>query len=75
MIAYVESNFCLELAFQQEEEVQAEEILQLAEGGRFELVFPQFAVCEIHAIGKRASGINCYAHISPFSYCDFTALL
>lgn len=46
MIAYVESNFCLELAFQQEEEAQAEEILQLAEAGRLELVFPQFAVCE-----------------------------
>lgn len=46
MIVYVESNFCLELAFQQEEEAQAEEILQLAEARRFELVFPQFAVCE-----------------------------
>jgi predicted nucleic acid-binding protein len=46
MIVYVESNFCLELAFQQEEEAAAEEILALAEAGRVELVFPQFAVCE-----------------------------
>jgi predicted nucleic acid-binding protein len=46
MIVYVESNFCLELAFQQEEEAQAEEILQLAEAGQVEFVFPQFAVCE-----------------------------
>ena len=46
MIVYVESNCCLELAFQQEEEAQAEEILQLAEAGRLELVFPQLAVCE-----------------------------
>jgi len=46
MIVYVESNFCLELAFQQEEEAQAEEILQLANARRFELVLPQFAVCE-----------------------------
>ena len=46
MIAYVESNFCLELAFQQEEEAHAEEILKLAESGKLELVFPQFAVCE-----------------------------
>jgi predicted nucleic acid-binding protein len=46
MIVYVESNFCLELVFQQEEEAQAEEILQLAEAGRLELVLPQFAVCE-----------------------------
>jgi hypothetical protein len=46
MIVYVETNFCLELAFQQEEEAQAEEILQLAGAGRYESVFPQFAVCE-----------------------------
>jgi hypothetical protein len=46
MIVYVESNFCLELAFQQEEEADAEEILRLAEAGRVELTFPQFAVCE-----------------------------
>jgi hypothetical protein len=46
MIVYVESNFCLELAFQQEEEAHAEEILKLSEAGRLELVFAQFAVCE-----------------------------
>ncbi len=46
MIVYVESNFCLELAFQQEEEVHAQEMLKLAEAGKLELVFPQFAVCE-----------------------------
>jgi predicted nucleic acid-binding protein len=46
MIVYVESNFCLELAFQQEEEAQAAEILQLAEAGRIALVLPQFAVSE-----------------------------
>lgn len=39
MIVYVESNFCLELAFQQEEEAHAQEILRLAEAGRLELVF------------------------------------
>jgi hypothetical protein len=46
VIVYVESNFCLELAFQQEEEAHAEEILTLAEAGKLELAFPQFAVCE-----------------------------
>lgn len=46
MIAYVESNFCLELAFQQEEEAHAREVLRLAEAGQLELVFPQIAVCE-----------------------------
>ncbi len=46
MIVYVESNFCLELVFQQEEEVHARDILELAEAGRLELVFPQLAICE-----------------------------
>lgn len=46
MIVYVESNFCLELAFQQEEEAHAQDILKLAEAGKVELVFPQFAICE-----------------------------
>jgi hypothetical protein len=41
-----ESNFCLELAFQQEEEAGAEEILKLSEAGKVDLIFPQFAVCE-----------------------------
>jgi hypothetical protein len=47
MIVYVESNFCLELAFQQEQEAQAEQILQLAEAGRVELVFPIFVAASV----------------------------
>jgi hypothetical protein len=34
MIVYVESNFCLELAFEQEEEAHAKEILFLAESAK-----------------------------------------
>lgn len=61
MIVYVESNFCLELAFQQEEEAQAEAILQMAEAGRIELVFPQFAVCEpFSALNRYNNARRCF---------------
>ena len=46
MITYVESNFPLELARQQEESQEVEQLLQFAEAGRIELVFPQLAVGE-----------------------------
>lgn len=46
MIVYVETNFCLELAFQQEEKSHALEILNLTDAGKLELAFPQFAICE-----------------------------
>ena len=50
MIVYVESNFCLELAFQQEEEVYAHEILQFAEAGK-----PQSPPPDSHAFLSRNS--------------------
>jgi hypothetical protein len=46
MIVYVESNFCLEFAFQQEEYQYAEDLLKLAEASKIDLAFPQFALCE-----------------------------
>jgi hypothetical protein len=46
MNVYVESNFCLELAFQQEQAAEAEQLLALAEAGKIDLVFPAFCVCE-----------------------------
>ena len=46
MIVYVESNFLLELARQQEQAASAEEILRLAEHGGVDLAFPTFAACE-----------------------------
>jgi predicted nucleic acid-binding protein len=46
VIVYVESNFVLELARQQEEAAEADEILRLAETGRLTLVFPGIATSE-----------------------------
>lgn len=46
MIAYVESNFVLELARQQEEAAHAEELIRLAETNQISLIVPTIAVCE-----------------------------
>lgn len=46
MIVYVESNFIVQLALQQEEVVDAESILKLAQSGDIELAFPTFAISE-----------------------------
>jgi predicted nucleic acid-binding protein len=46
MIVYVESNFILEVALEQEESPSAESILLLAENSSRELVFPGFALSE-----------------------------
>ena len=46
MIAYVESNFVLEVALRQEEAEAAEAILRLAEDRKLQLAFPAFALME-----------------------------
>ena len=46
MIAYVESNFVLELALGQEEAPSAQDILELAETNKIQLVYPAFALSE-----------------------------
>jgi predicted nucleic acid-binding protein len=46
MLVYVESNFILELALEQEEVRPAKEILRLAESRKLEFVFPIFALIE-----------------------------
>ena len=46
MIAYVESNFILEIALEQEQFSSAEAILGLAESAKIELAFPSFALSE-----------------------------
>src|SRR5687767_15012130 len=46
MIVLVESNFVLELAFQQEEAQQAERIVELSEARRIELVVPAYSLGE-----------------------------
>jgi predicted nucleic acid-binding protein len=46
MIVYVESNFVLEVALEQEQASSAEAILRSAESGKIELAFPNFALSE-----------------------------
>jgi predicted nucleic acid-binding protein len=46
MIVYVESNFVLEMALEQEQLVAAEAILSLAENNKIKLVFPSFVLSE-----------------------------
>jgi predicted nucleic acid-binding protein len=46
MIAYVESNFFLEIALGQEQAMFAKAILSLAEQDKIELAFPSFALSE-----------------------------
>jgi hypothetical protein len=45
---YVETNFVLELAFQQEQFVSCEQILQLGEAGGIKLVIPAYSLAEPH---------------------------
>lgn len=46
MIVYIESNFVLEAALEQEQSVSAEAILKLAESKTIVLAFPSFALSE-----------------------------
>jgi predicted nucleic acid-binding protein len=46
VIAYVESNFVLEMARQQEEAVHAENLIRLAETNQISLIVPTIAICE-----------------------------
>jgi len=45
---YVETNFVLELTFQQEQFVGCEQILQLFEAGYGQLVIPAYSLAEPH---------------------------
>lgn len=55
MRAYVESNFVLELAFEQDEAESCRDILSLCESGRLDLVIPAFALGEpFYALVGRA---------------------
>jgi predicted nucleic acid-binding protein len=46
MIAYVETNFVLEMALEQEQSSAARALLSLAESGQIGLAFPSFVLCE-----------------------------
>lgn len=48
MNIYVETNFILELVFQQEQFTSCQEILDLAEAGRISLVIPAYSLVEPH---------------------------
>ena len=48
MKVYFETNFVLELVFQQEQFVSCEQILQLGEAGRTKLVMPAYSLAEPH---------------------------
>jgi len=46
VIVYIESNFILEMALEQEQSPSAETVLKLAESDKIELAFPSFALSE-----------------------------
>ncbi|MBE9224967.1 DUF4935 domain-containing protein [Phormidium sp. LEGE 05292] len=48
MNIYVETNFVLELVFQQEQWQSCEQILQICEAGRAKLVIPAYSLAEPH---------------------------
>ncbi|WP_017746607.1 PIN domain-containing protein [Scytonema hofmannii] len=48
MNVYTETNFILELVFQQEQFVSCEQILQLSEAGRIKLIMPAYSLAEPH---------------------------
>jgi hypothetical protein len=53
---YVETNFVLELVFQQEQFVSCEQILQLSEAGRIKLTIPAYCLAEPHEkLSRQAS--------------------
>ncbi|MDJ0677938.1 MAG: PIN domain-containing protein [Calothrix sp. MO_167.B42] len=48
MNIYVETNFVLELTFEQEQYVSCEQILQLCEAGQAKLIIPAYSLAEPH---------------------------
>jgi predicted nucleic acid-binding protein len=53
---YAETNFILELAYQQEQHASCEQLLRLAEAGQIRLVIPAFSFMEARsAFGARAA--------------------
>ncbi len=46
MIVYVETNFILELAFEQDQHQAVDEIIILAESNKINLAFPGFSISE-----------------------------
>lgn len=55
MNVYVETNFVLELVFQQEQHTSCEEILNLSETGKARLIIPAYCLAEPHEKLRRQS--------------------
>lgn len=56
MIVYVESNFVLELALEQEQYKSCEEIISICESDEIKLVIPAFCIAEPYeTLGRRAN--------------------
>lgn len=54
MIVYVESNFVLEVALQQEQYHACEQLVALAEASRIKIAIPAFSLAEpFHTLGRR----------------------
>jgi hypothetical protein len=61
MIVLAESNFVLELAFQQEEQDEVERLVVMAEAREVELVIPACALFEPYETRKRGRKSDCRA--------------
>jgi predicted nucleic acid-binding protein len=59
VIVYVETNFILKIALEQEEHAAAIDILQIAERREIDLAFPAFSICEpFETVTRRARERN-----------------
>ena len=56
MNIYVETNFVLELVFEQEQHTSCEQILALCESGRSRLIIPAYCLAELHEKLTRQAG-------------------
>ena len=56
MNIYVETNFILELVFEQEQLTSCEQILALCEAGRSRLIIPAYCLAEPHEKLTRQAG-------------------
>ena len=56
MNIYIETNFVLELVFEQEQHTSCEQILALGESGRLRLIIPAYCLAEPHEKLTRQAG-------------------
>ena len=76
MIVYVESNFVLELAFRQEDCESSDNILQLAEAGKIELMLPAYFLGEPYErLVRRDSNGATFIASYQMSYVNLPARL